>query len=115
MNDPGMVAMEVPVWSGFLRLTGHVDLVRLRPDRIEVLDYKPEGRFLRSMPQVSAYSFLLASCYPTLSLDDIICTSFNEREAWTYSPEVLRGLSKRMEGDGTIEAVIRRYGMLRGR
>jgi hypothetical protein len=112
--EQGMVAMEVPVWSGFLRLTGHVDLVRICPDCIEVIDYKPEGSFLRSMPQVAAYSYLLDSCYPSLKIDGMRCVSFNEKEAWAYSPEVLRLLSSRMEEGDVVEQLLRRYDMFRG-
>ncbi len=113
-NELGMVAMEVPVWSGFLRLTGHVDLVRICPSCMEIIDYKPEGRFLCSMPQVAAYTYLLSSCYPTLKLEDMRCVSFNEREAWIYSPEILRHLGARVEDGNVIEEIIRRYRMLRG-
>lgn len=114
-NDPGMVAMEVPVWSGFLRLTGHIDLLRICPECIEVVDYKPEGNFLRSMPQVAVYSYLLDSCYPTLRFEDLRCVSFNEKEAWIYSPEVLRELAPRLDDGEVIGKILRRYDMLRGR
>jgi len=113
-NDPSTVAMEVPVWSGFLRLTGHIDLVRLTPRFIEVLDYKPEGRFLYSMPQVALYSYLLASCYPTIDMESIRCVSFNGKKAWGYHPDILRCLAPRLpEGCGVAE-MLRRYDMLRG-
>jgi len=114
-NDPGMVAMEVPVWSGFLRLTGHIDLVRICQDCIEVIDYKPEGRFLYSMPQVAVYCYLLESCYPTLKVEYLRCVSFNEKEAWSYSPAVLKDLAVRLDDGTLIEQIIRRYEMLRGR
>ena len=114
-NDPGVVAMEVPVWSGFLRVTGHVDLVRLCPDYIEIIDYKPEGNFLRSMPQVAVYSYLLDSCYPTLKLERMRCVSFNENEAWSYSPEVLPDLAKRLDDGQLIDQILRRFHMFRGR
>lgn len=113
-NDPGMVAMEIPVWSGFLRLTGHVDLVRISDGHVEVIDYKPEGRFLRSMPQVAVYSYLLDSCYPTLRLEDMRCVSFNEKEAWAYSPQVLRDLSPRLDSGNLVQGVLDRYDMIRG-
>jgi len=113
-NDPAAVAMEVPVWSGFLRLTGHIDLIRIRPEWLEVVDYKPEGNFLRSMPQVAVYSYLLDSCYPTLKLEDMRCVSFNEREAWIYSPAVLRQLAPRLEDGNLVEKILQRFDMLRG-
>jgi hypothetical protein len=115
MNDPRMVAMEVPVWSGFLRLTGHVDLIRIDDDCLEVIDYKPEGNFLRSMPQVAAYTYLLDSCYNTLKLEDMKCVSFNEREAWIYSPLVLRELIARLDDGAVVEQILKRFDMIRGR
>jgi len=114
-NNFGMVAMEVPVWSGFLRLTGHIDLIRLAPDCLQVVDYKPEGHFLRSMPQVAVYAFLLDSCYPTMKIENMECVSFNEKEAWVYSPGVLRHLAKRVDDGDLIDRILRRYDMMRGR
>jgi hypothetical protein len=115
MNDPRMVAMEVPVWSGFLRLTGHVDLIRIDEDCLEVIDYKPEGNFLRSMPQVAAYTYLLDSCYNSLKLEDMKCVSFNEKEAWIYSPLVLRELIARLDDGTVVEQILKRFDMIRGR
>lgn len=115
MNDPGMVAMEVPVWSGFLRLTGHIDLVRINRGCIEVIDYKPEGRFLRSMPQVAVYTYLLDSCYSSLKLEDMKCVSFNEKEAWVYSPVVLRDLAERLDDGMVVGQILKRFDMIRGR
>ncbi len=114
-NDEAAIAMEVPVWSGFLRLTGHIDLIRIRDERIEIVDYKPEGRFLRSMPQVAVYSYLLDSCYPNLQLENMKCVSFNESEAWMYSPSILRHLATRLDDGNLVEGILQRYDMMRGR
>ena len=51
-HDDYSIAMEVPLWqykfqtkTGAKNVTGHIDLLRFKPDadKIEILDYKPEG------------------------------------------------------------------------
>ncbi len=88
IKDKNSVAIEVPIWKEFGEefITGHIDLIQIENDIIKVVDYKPEGNFLISMPQVASYGLLIKSI---LNLSKIKCVSFNKKEAWEFDPEIL--------------------------
>ncbi|GAB4324302.1 MAG: hypothetical protein Kow0069_29850 [Promethearchaeota archaeon] len=90
IRDPHSVAVEVPVWrNNKITVTGHVDLLQFREGAIHVLDYKPEGHFIRSLPQVAFYGLLLSRLVKSRELR-VRCASFSKDGAWWYSPKVLR-------------------------
>lgn len=88
IKDTNSVAIEIPIWKKFegIFITGHIDLIQVVNDTIKIADYKPEGNFLISLPQVAAYGLLLKSI---LNLSKIKCVSFNKYEAWEYDPMIL--------------------------
>ncbi|MFX1408733.1 MAG: hypothetical protein ACFFA6_00140 [Promethearchaeota archaeon] len=88
IKDKNSVAIEVPIWKEEKNktITGHIDLIQIEKSTIKVIDYKPEGKFLLSLPQVAMYGFLLKS---RLNIKNIKCISFNKEEAWEYSPKIL--------------------------
>lgn len=51
-----------------------------------VIDYKPEKSFLRFIPQISTYGFLVREIF---SLNKVYCISYNQSKAWLYRPEIL--------------------------
>ena len=103
------LSLEIPIWTrkqtslldfipikgGSLNfsfkksITGHIDLLLYDPIQQcpVVVDYKPEGSFLRSMPQVATYGLLLKRI---LGIPKLLCVSFKRDEAWLYDPEILR-------------------------
>ncbi len=87
INHKNTIAIEVPVWRlPPHSITGHIDLLQITEDEALVVDYKPEGNFMRSLPQVAFYGYLLGE---NLALKNVTCISFNEKDAWKYSPQVL--------------------------
>ena len=96
INHKNTIAIEVPVWRPPPKsITGHIDLLQIAGEELLVVDYKPEGNFIRSLPQVAFYGYLLGK---NLMLDHVTCISFNERDAWKYSPQILiDGLNKLLE------------------
>jgi len=88
IKDNNSIAIEVPVWveAENKSITGHIDLIQIEDDVVKVIDYKPEGNFLFSLPQVAMYGFLLKS---NLNITNLRCMSFNKEEAWEYDPKVL--------------------------
>jgi hypothetical protein len=88
IKDKDSIAIEVPIWNEANDnvLTGHIDLLQVQDDLVKVIDYKPEGNFLVSLPQVAMYGYLLRS---KLKLKNIKCISFNKDEAWEYDPSIL--------------------------
>ena len=88
IKDKDSIAIEIPIWNEKRDsvITGHIDLLQIENDIVKVIDYKPEGNFLFSLPQVAMYGYLLKS---NLSIKKLKCISFNKEEAWEYDPEIL--------------------------
>jgi len=58
-NDAHALAIEVPVWDN--ELLGHIDLIRLFPDKIQVCDFKPKAhKESKAASQVHRYIDLLS-------------------------------------------------------
>ncbi len=88
IKDKNSVAIEVPVWKKVNNnyITGHIDLIQIEDNIVKVIDYKPEGNFMNSLPQVATYGLLIKSKF---ELQHIKCLSFNKKEAWEYDPVIL--------------------------
>ena len=91
IKDKDSVAIEVPIWSNIngKYITGHIDLIQIDLDQnlVKVIDYKPEGKFMVSLPQVATYGLLLKK---RLGINLLQCISFNKNEAWKYDPDILK-------------------------
>lgn len=89
IKDKDAVAIEVPIWSKKENkvITGHIDLIQVENDVVKVIDYKPEGNFLISLPQVAMYGLLFKT---KLSIRNVKCISFNKQGAWEYDPNILK-------------------------
>jgi transposase-like protein len=85
-NDSATVAVEVPVYlteteSGFKKpLTGHIDLMQVRSNRIHIMDYKPDesGNVVNQLQ-------LYAKCLKKRSnLSNITCAYFDENNYFQF-------------------------------
>ncbi len=89
IKDKNSLAIEIPIWNNNDKnkvITGHIDLIQINDDIVKVIDYKPEGKFLISLPQVATYGILLKS---KLKIERLKCLTFNKNEAWEYDPSIL--------------------------
>jgi len=89
IKDKDSIAIEVPIWSAIKinkHITGHIDLIQIEDNVIKIIDYKPEGNFLFSLPQVATYGLLLKKL---IHIEKLNCISFNKNSAWEYNPEIL--------------------------
>jgi len=88
IRDQNAVAIEIPIWKKIENnyITGHIDLIQIEDDIIKVIDYKPEGNFLLSLPQVATYGLFIKSIF---NFNKIKCISFNRKKAWEYDPHIL--------------------------
>ncbi len=88
IRDQNSVAIEIPIWKKINNnyITGHIDLIQIENGLVKVIDYKPEGNFLLSLPQVATYGLFVKSLF---NLHEIKCISFNRKEAWEYDPRIL--------------------------
>lgn len=104
INDAATVATEVPVWLtpedirhfkrrlGFLlpfeddrTITGHIDLVQIRNDRIHILDYKPNADKEKPIEQLTLYALAL-SRRTGLRLYDFTCAWFDHDRYFEFFP-----------------------------
>jgi hypothetical protein len=88
IKDKDSIAIEVPIWNMNKKkfITGHIDLIQIEDNIIKIIDYKPEGNFLFSLPQVAAYGLLVKEL---IHVEELRCISFNKNAAWEYNPEIL--------------------------
>jgi hypothetical protein len=94
---------ELPVWKkvSFNIITGHIDILAYdtKFNEFLILDIKPEGtqEILKSIPQLTAYGFLLKwlivefcknRCLDISFLNTIKikCVGFNNEIAWKFDP-----------------------------
>ncbi|MFX0198425.1 MAG: hypothetical protein ACFFCW_20080 [Candidatus Hodarchaeota archaeon] len=88
VNDSATIAVEVPVYltqkeSEFKKpLTGHIDLIQVRSNRIHILDYKPEKG-----GNVENQLALYAKCLKKRTgLSNITCAYFDENGYFQFIP-----------------------------
>lgn len=88
IKDEDSIAIEVPIWNTKTKriITGHIDLIQIEDNTIKIIDYKPEGNFLMSLPQVASYGLLIKEL---IKVEKLNCISFNKNVAWEYNPEIL--------------------------
>jgi len=91
IKDNDSIAIETPIWRKVNNqyITGHIDLIQIDAENenvVKVIDYKPEGKFMISLPQVATYGLLLKKEH---NLSNLKCISFNKKEAWEYDPNIL--------------------------
>jgi hypothetical protein len=89
IKNQNAIAVEIPIWKSQPKITGHMDLILLEGDTIYIADYKPEGKFLHSLPQVAFYGLLLRKKFRS---KNIRCIQFSKEECWEYDPEILRSV-----------------------
>jgi transposase-like protein len=97
INDSATLAIEVPV---YLRpkearafkfplkepLTGHIDMLQMRRNKIHILDYKPEMATDKTAHiQLLLYAFALSK-RTNIPLTNINCAYFNEDRYYQFAP-----------------------------
>jgi ATP-dependent exoDNAse (exonuclease V) beta subunit len=91
-NDSATVAVELPVYlteseSGYKKpITGHIDLVQVRSNRIHVMDYKPDqsGNVVNQLQ-------LYAKCLmKRTGITNITCAYFDENGYFQFTPNLNR-------------------------
>lgn len=101
LTDYMNLESEIFNFSYFNSITGHIDLLLYDENLNDLIiaDYKPEGYFLRSLPQIAFYAFILRRILNVKDLN-VKCLSFNKNKAWIYSPEVLKKINKEIKKFG---------------
>jgi ATP-dependent exoDNAse (exonuclease V) beta subunit len=87
-NDSATVAVEVPVYltreeSEYPKtLTGHIDLIQVRNNKVHIMDYKPD-REGNAVNQLQLYAKCLKK---RTGISNISCAYFNEDEYYQFTP-----------------------------
>ena len=103
-TDSVTIAVEVPIYlspddlayfkksSGFDipietegTLTGHIDFLQIRNGSIHIVDYKPNAKSERPIPQLMVYALAL-SRRTGLRLYDFVCSWFDEHNYYQFYP-----------------------------
>ena len=88
INDSTTIATEVPVYLTVEEakaegisigepLTGHIDILQLRNDRIYIMDYKPDMDLKAAATQLQLYALSLSK-RAGLPANSIVCAAFND-------------------------------------
>jgi ATP-dependent exoDNAse (exonuclease V) beta subunit len=97
INDSATVAVEIPVFltpkeakshgiSIPKTLTGHIDILQVRRNRIHILDYKPEAETEKSaQKQLTLYAFAFGNKIK-IATRKMICSYFDENGYFQFTP-----------------------------
>ncbi|TFF88602.1 MAG: hypothetical protein EU550_01005, partial [Promethearchaeota archaeon] len=98
LKNPNILAIEIPVWDDSILTSGHIDFLIYgslnKKATLFVVDYKPKvgynyfTYFLKSIPQVSMYAFLLKKKLGFIPSIDIKCVIFNSELGWLFDPNI---------------------------
>ena len=97
INDSATIATEVPVYltpkeaksfniSIPRTLTGHIDILQVRNNKIHILDYKPEAESDRKASQQLILYALALGKRTQIPLESITCAYFDENGYYQFSP-----------------------------
>ncbi len=96
LNDDSTMAVEVPVWlyekNLGVSISGHIDILQARRDKIYVLDYKPGAAKLKQEGVVGQiYLYARGLSFRTgLPLSNFRCAWFDEEAYFEFDPSKAR-------------------------
>jgi ATP-dependent exoDNAse (exonuclease V) beta subunit len=80
-------------------LTGHIDFLQIRNGSIHIVDYKPNAKSEKPIPQLMVYALAL-SRRTGLRLYDFVCSWFDEHNYFEFYPLHVVHRRTRPAGDG---------------
>ncbi len=98
-HDKNTLAMEVPIWlmpnelAGYKKffndeeiLTGHIDILRVKDEKIWIWDYKPDAKKEKyASTQIFFYAYMLSK-RTGINLDKIRCGYFDRNFTFVFKP-----------------------------
>lgn len=101
--DNNTLGVEVPVWimpfefEGFelffkenLPLTGHIDVLQVKDDKIWIWDYKPKAHLEKYATTQTYFYALMLSKRTNIPLEKFICGYFDDNLAFIFEPSKVR-------------------------
>ena len=97
INDTATVACELPVWYWEKNIdagiTGHIDMVQVRNNRVYVLDYKPDAALDKKAGKQLYHYATALSLRTGIPLRSIRCAWFDEQVYFEYNPASVKVVS----------------------
>ncbi len=97
--DKNSIGAEIPIWLmpeelGCYKelfndknpLTGHIDVLQIKNNKIWVWDYKPKAHLEKFATTQTYFYALMLSKRTGIPLDDFMCGYFDEKIAYTFEP-----------------------------
>lgn len=88
INDSATIAKEVPVYyyeKKIGSITGHIDILQVRFNKVHIMDYKPQAK--KERPEAQLYLYARALSFRTgLPMNNIECAWFDEFDHISFSP-----------------------------
>ncbi len=88
INDTATIATEVPVYMnlGGGVVTGHIDILQIRFEKLHVIDYKPQAEKEKTAAsQVYLYALGLSKA-TGIPLRAFVCAYFDDKDCYEFHP-----------------------------
>lgn len=98
--DRNTLGVEVPIWlmpeefEGFevffkenLPLTGHIDVLQIKDNKIWIWDYKPKAHLEKYAVTQTYFYALMLSKRTRIPIENFMCGYFDENQALTFNPK----------------------------
>lgn len=98
-TDKNAVSIETPIWidayeyprftdffGDEIALSGHIDLLRVYHDRIQILDYKPKACKEKYASTQTYFYALMLSMRTGIPLDRFECGYFDDKTSYFFNP-----------------------------
>ncbi len=90
-----IIAMEVPIWYDKIKgneLTGHIDLVGIKNDKVIIMEYKPiKVQVYKGLIQACIYGYLFSKTL-RINIDKLECIVYSPDLALRFSPKILEDI-----------------------
>lgn len=90
INDTATIATEIPVHLNYndQLLTGHIDFLQLKFNKLYIIDYKPEAeKEKHAQSQIYLYTLALSRLTNT-NIKHFICAYFNNKNYFEFYPKL---------------------------
>ena len=94
-----IIGTEVSIWYG--EITGHIDLLGIRDDKLIIIEYKPSiSQVYKGLSQVCTYAYMISKTLG-IELDKIECIIYSPDLALYFNPEILEDIIEFIHGQNT--------------
>lgn len=86
INDTATIAVEIPVYLQTSQITGHIDILQMRYNKLHILDFKPEKtNNNEAISQLTLYAKALSNI-TKIPIKNFKCAFFNNKAYCEFCP-----------------------------